>query len=67
MTGKQQAVLWLGLTLVGLRFFTNGQFKAIWQTVTTGTQSIPNTGSGGGGSGQGGGGKATTQQASTTV
>jgi hypothetical protein len=30
MTGKQNAVMWMGLMLVLLRLFTTGQWSAIW-------------------------------------
>lgn len=35
MTGKQSAVLWLGLLLVVLRMFTSGQFQLFWKTVSS--------------------------------
>ena len=48
MTGKQQAVMWMGLTLIILRLFTTNQWKDIWKTILKG--------SGGGSSSSGGGG-----------
>ncbi len=45
MTGKQQAVMWMGLTLIVLRLFTTSQWKDIWGTILKG----------GGGSSSGGG------------
>jgi hypothetical protein len=35
MTGKQVTVMWLGLLLVAVQFFTGGQWSALWGTVTT--------------------------------
>jgi hypothetical protein len=32
MSGKQQAVLWLGLTLVVVRMFATGQWSLLWKT-----------------------------------
>ena len=40
MTGKQTGVLWAGLILVGLRFFTTGQFDVLWSTITTGADGL---------------------------
>lgn len=37
MQNKQTAVLWMGLILVLLRGFTNGQFSLLWGTVETPT------------------------------
>ena len=36
MNGKQQAVMWMGLTLVLLRLFTTNQWKDIWATILKG-------------------------------
>lgn len=47
MNGKQQAVMWMGLTLIALRLFTTSQWKDIWNTILKG---------GGGSSSKGGGG-----------
>lgn len=33
MSGKQHAVMWLGLLLVITRMFTTGQWKSIWSVV----------------------------------
>jgi hypothetical protein len=41
VTGKQQSVLWLGLVLVALRFFTTGQFKTLWSIVLTPGSTAP--------------------------
>lgn len=35
MNSKQQAVMWMGILLIALRFFTDGTFKAVWHTVIT--------------------------------
>ena len=35
MTGKQNAVMWLGLLLVTVRLFTTGQWSAIWDVAGT--------------------------------
>ena len=42
MTGKQKAVLWLGILLIITRLFTTGQWSAIWTAL-----SNPGGGSGG--------------------
>jgi hypothetical protein len=34
VTGKQQAVLWLGLILVIIRMFATGQWSLLWNTTT---------------------------------
>lgn len=34
MTGKQSAVLWLGLLLVVLRMFSSGQWNILWGTTS---------------------------------
>lgn len=49
MTGKQQAVMWMALTLVILRLFTSNQWKDIWNTVLKGSGSSLGGSSGGGG------------------
>ena len=36
MTGKQSAVMWMGLTLIALRLFTTNQWKEIWGTILKG-------------------------------
>lgn len=36
MTGKQQAVMWMGLILIVLRLFTTNQWSDIWKTVLKG-------------------------------
>jgi hypothetical protein len=36
MTGKQSAVMWLGLLLIVLRLFTTGQWSALWDVVNNG-------------------------------
>lgn len=33
MTGKQTAVLWMGLILIMIRLFTTGQWQSLWSTV----------------------------------
>jgi hypothetical protein len=38
MTGKQTAVMWLGLLLVAVRLFTTDQWDALWGTVKTGSK-----------------------------
>ena len=35
MNGKQQTVMWLGLSLVAVRAFSTGQIQALWKTVAT--------------------------------
>lgn len=35
MTGKQSAVMWLGLLLVITRLFTTGQWHTIWGAIGT--------------------------------
>lgn len=39
MTGKQSAVMWMGLTLILLRLFTTSQWKDIWKTILKGESS----------------------------
>jgi hypothetical protein len=39
MTGKQAAVMWLGLILIMLRLFTTDQWHEVWGTLTTKTTS----------------------------
>lgn len=36
MTGKQEAVMWLGLTLIVVRLFTTSQWHDIWATILKG-------------------------------
>lgn len=36
MTGKQEAVMWLGLTLIVVRLFTTSQWSDIWATLLKG-------------------------------
>jgi hypothetical protein len=36
MTGKQTAVMWLGLLLIAVRLFTTDQWESLWGTVKTG-------------------------------
>jgi hypothetical protein len=36
MTGKQHAVMWLGLLLVVVQFFTTNQFHLIWSDIISG-------------------------------
>lgn len=51
MTGKQNAVMWLGFLLVLVRLFTTGQWSAIWSAVgnsqsgTGGPPALGNVGS----------------------
>lgn len=47
MSGKQHAVMWLGLTLILTRLFTTNQWSNIW--------GLLSSGGGGGKSGTGGG------------
>lgn len=35
MSGRQQAVLWIGLFLITFNLFVKGQWKAIWATIST--------------------------------
>ncbi len=37
MTGKQTAVMWLGLLLIITRLFTTGQWSHLWGSLTTNT------------------------------
>lgn len=49
MTGKQSAVMWLGLLLIVLRLFTTTQWpnlKLGFQTVTQGSSGLLSSGSG---------------------
>jgi len=48
MTGKQHAVLWLGLLLIAIRLFTTNQWRIIWTDLTTGSTSSGNSGGSGG-------------------
>lgn len=36
MTSKQLTVMWMGILLVVLRFFTSNQFRLIWSDVVSG-------------------------------
>lgn len=47
MTGKQNAVMWLGLLLVALRLFTTDQWSSLWSTVKTGSSSSSSSSDGG--------------------
>lgn len=49
MNSKQQAVMWMGLTLIVLRLFTTNQWKSIWNTVLKGQGNSSSSSSGGGG------------------
>ena len=35
MSGKQVAVLWLGISLIAVQFYFGGQWKALFATITT--------------------------------
>lgn len=39
MTGKQTGVMWMGLLLIALRMFTDGQFNAIWTDILSGSSN----------------------------
>lgn len=39
MTGKQHAVLWLGLSLIVVRLFTTDQWSALWSVLHAGASS----------------------------
>lgn len=48
MSGRQQAVLWIGLILISFNLFVRGQWKVIWTAISTapgnalgGTVKIP--------------------------
>lgn len=56
MSGRQQAVMWIGFILIAFRFFTAGQWQVLWQTISFSGGSS-NKKSGGGGA-TGGNGKA---------
>jgi hypothetical protein len=53
MNGKQEAILWGGLALVGFRLFTSGQWSVLWDTFSkpakTSTTQTSSTESNGGG------------------
>jgi hypothetical protein len=55
MTGKQTAVMWLGLLLIVTRLFTTDQWSELWGTISTKTPaqkvSIGTQGSNGSNSG----------------
>lgn len=36
MTGEQKVILWIGLILISIRFFTAGQWQSIWNVVASG-------------------------------
>lgn len=56
MTGKQTAVLWMGVLLIAAQFYFGGQFKVLFGMVkTTGPANSPSKNTGGGGVGGGGG------------
>lgn len=41
MTGKQNAVMWMGLMLILIRLFTTGQWSAIWTgTILAGSKAV---------------------------
>lgn len=51
MSGRQQAVLWIGLILIAFKFFTAGQWQSIWSAISTvpgGGSILPKSGSGNG-------------------
>jgi hypothetical protein len=48
MTGQQNAVMWLGITLIVLRLFSTGQWQAIWGTVAPAAAATKGTGGIGG-------------------
>lgn len=52
MTGKQQAVLWIGLILIAFRFFTVGQWQSIWSAISTAPASLLPKGGSSNGSGK---------------
>jgi hypothetical protein len=37
MTGKQNAVMWLGLLLIAVRMFTTGQWSQLWGAIGKGS------------------------------
>jgi hypothetical protein len=39
MTGKQTAVLWLGVGLILVRLFATGQWGSVWSVIGGGTKS----------------------------
>lgn len=45
MNGKQHAVLWLGIILIGVRLFTTKQWSDIWGGISNGSV-LPGIGSG---------------------
>jgi hypothetical protein len=49
MTGKQNAVMWLGLILIVTRLFTTKQWSQLWGTLDTGSSASGSSGSGNGG------------------
>lgn len=48
MTGKQNAVMWLGLLLIAVRLFTTDQWSSLWSAVDTGSSSSSSGSSDGG-------------------
>lgn len=54
MTGKQNAVFFLGMGLLVTAFWFGGQFSSLWSTIKTGSSGVPSGGSGGGNRGTGG-------------
>ena len=46
MTGKQHAVLWLGLTLILMRLFTSGQWRDFYALITTKVDAVTGSQSG---------------------
>lgn len=52
MSGKQSAVLWMGLLLIAAQFYFGGQFKVLFGLVkSTGPANSPSKSAGGGGGG----------------
>lgn len=50
MSGKQTAVLWMGLLLIAAQFYFGGQFKVLFGLVKhTGPANSPSQNTGGGG------------------
>lgn len=43
MNGKQNAVMWMGLTLILVRLFTTGQWKDIWSGTILNTSKTYDT------------------------
>lgn len=53
MTGKQHAVLWLGVLLVIVRFFGTNQFSLVWKGSILKSDTPSSKGSTGGSNGSG--------------